>query len=795
MLFEFIYDIIGVIVLSEEQLNKLEVIGQVTCRYNRGCTHSKGRYKTMNYLKKELPIEERIDDLLSRMTLREKAAQTMMIHGIDYAIKKSPKHICCLEPDTGYDEQRLRAEFSDDGIGFVADIYSEPKAVNTFQKYVIENSRLGIPVIFAGEALHGVFGIRGTVFPCPINFGATFNPKLVRKCGEAIGAEARALGIPEILAPNLDIAREPRWGRLEETFGEDPYLAACMGEAIISGEQKGDISRPDAVVTEPKHYLAYGIPEGGVNCANARAGRREVETEYLPVFEAAVKRAGAYNMMASYNAIDGVPMMASKYYLTDVLKDRMGLKGYVRSDFNGVNYLHSIHRVATSKKDAVAVALNSGLDVQGCCGDLPASEWKQYVVELVQEGRIPMERLDDICTRVLRVKFELGLFDNPYVDETLHEKVVHCETHQEISLQAARESVTLIKNDGILPLKEGVKSIALIGPNSNYQQIGGYSSVPQFHRTTVYEELQKALGEKVDIKQYDGCCITRASECRPFDPIQPHLAIQTAEEMEENLEKAVELAAACELIVMVGGDDLISSGEGNDYVSLSLAGKQRELIEHLAALGKPLVLVLNNGRALELSVENECCNAILMGWFGGEHGAKAIVEALTGELNPAGRLPVSLPRHSGAIPCYYSMLPGPFWDYKDTTRFPLYAFGHGLSYTTFEYENLQFKQKGIYDFEVSCTVKNTGDRDGDEVVQLYIDDVASSAATPPLQLRGFERIHIPAKQEREVVFDLNEDAFRLFGPDYQWRVEAGEVRILVGAGSGDIRLEGQIWIV
>ncbi len=748
----------------------------------------------MDYLNKKLPVEERVADLLSRMTLEEKAAQTMMVRGADYATMKSPKHVCCVEPETEYDEDRLRAEFGEDGIGFVADIYSEPKAVNSFQKYVIENSRLQIPMIFAGEALHGVFGIRGTVFPCPINFGATFDPELIRRCGEAIGAEARALGIHEILAPNLDIAREPRWGRLEETFGEDTYLAARMGEAIVSGEQKDDISRPDAVVTEPKHYLAYAIPEGGVNCANARAGRREVETEYLPVFEAAVKNGGAYNMMASYNSIDGVPMMASKYYLTDILKGRMGLKGYVRSDFNGVNYLHSIHRVAPSKKDAVAVALNSGLDVQGCCGDLPAAEWKQYVVELVQEGKLSMERLDDICSRVLRVKFELGLFETPYVDENLHKEVVHCKEHQEIALQIARESMTLIKNDGVLPLKGDVKSIALIGPNSNYQQIGGYSSVPQFHRATVYEELQRVLGDRVEIRQCDGCYITRASECRPFDPVQPHLAVQTSEEIEENLDKAVAIAERCELIIMVGGDDLISSGEGNDYVSLSLAGKQRELIKRLAALGKPLVLVLNNGRALELSVENECCNGILMGWFGGEHGAKAIVETLTGELNPAGRLPVSLPRHSGAIPCYYSMLPGPFWDYKDTTRFPLYAFGHGLSYTTFEYSALQITRTGEFAFEVSCVVKNIGERDGDEVVQLYIDDVAGSAATPPLKLQGFERVHIPAGQECKVLFQLNEDAFKLFGPDYQWRVEPGEFRILVGAGSGDIRLEGQIWI-
>ncbi|MBQ3487067.1 MAG: glycoside hydrolase family 3 protein, partial [Clostridia bacterium] len=392
---------------------------------------------------------ERAKDLTGRMSLEEKAAQTCMLRGVEYAAKPSPLHDCSVEPDTDFYYEKLLEDFGTDGFGFVHDMYATPAAFNRLQRHFMVTSRWGIPAIFTGEALHGITGLRGTVFPVPLGLGATFAPELVERVGGAIGAETRALGMQEILAPNLDVAREPRWGRIEETFGEDTYLSSRMAAAIIRGEQKGDISRPDAVAAEPKHYCVHGIAEGGTNCSHARAGRREVESCYLPVFEAGIREGGAWNVMVSYNSVDGDPLMCSEWYLKDVLKDRFGLKGYSRSDWWGVARLKNAHRVVSTDKDAICLAMNNGLDVQGC--DYTPRFWKQTVVELVREGRLPMERLDDIVTRVLRVKFELGLFDRPYTDEAAWERVVRCREHRDLALEAARKSLVLLKNDGVLP--------------------------------------------------------------------------------------------------------------------------------------------------------------------------------------------------------------------------------------------------------------------------------------------------------------------------------------------------------
>ncbi|MBD5394067.1 MAG: beta-glucosidase [Lachnospiraceae bacterium] len=744
----------------------------------------------MDYQNSALPVERRVADLLSRMTLEEKAAQTCMVRGVEYATKPSDKQHCSVEPDTEFDWERLEKDFGQDGIGCIHDMYSTPVPFNKIQKYFIEHSRLGIPAIFTGEALHGISGLRGTVFPCPVNFGATFDPDLIHEVGSAIGRETRALGMHEILAPNLDVARESRWGRIEETFGEDTYLSTRMAEAIITGEQKGDISRSDAVIAEPKHYCVHGIAEGGTNCSHARAGRREVESCYLPVFEAGIRKGGAYNVMVSYNSVDGDPLMCSEFYLKDVLKNRFELKGFCRSDWGGVGRLKSDHHLVTTDKAAIGLAMRNGLDVQGC--DYPPTFWKKNVIELVQEGSLSMERLDDICSRVLRVKFELGLFENPYTEETTYESVIRCKEHRDISHKVAQESMTLLKNDGILPLKEGFRSVALIGPSSAAQKIGGYSSTPQFPIPSVYEELKAELGDAVTVRQCNGCAITYDKKQPRIVDGQPHLYSEGEDEILDEVEEAIAIAGECDVIIMVGGDNTITSGEGRDRCELTLNGRQRELIEKLSGLGKPLILVLENGKPLELSRENEVCNAILMTWFGGESGAKAIVEALLGKFSPAGRLPLSLPRSSTRIPCYYSMLPGGAPEFLEGPKDALFPFGYGLSYTSFAYSDLTINKIGTFDVMVSCTVKNTGDMDSDEVVQLYIDDVESSVVTPPMLLKGFERIHLKAGESRTVTFHLDYDSFKLMGIRYVWTVEPGLFRILIGGSSRDIRLEGEV---
>ncbi|MBE6724428.1 MAG: beta-glucosidase [Ruminococcaceae bacterium] len=743
-----------------------------------------------DYQNPALSAERRAADLLARMTLAEKAAQTCMMRGVEYATKPDPRQHCSVEEDTEFDREKLWADFGGDGIGFIHDMYSTPVPFNKIQRYFIEHSRLGIPAIFTGEALHGISGVRGTVFPTPVNFGATFDPELVKEIGAAIGRETRALGMHEILAPNLDVARESRWGRIEETFGEDTYLSSRMAAAIIQGEQKGDISRPDAVIAEPKHYCVHGIAEGGTNCSPARAGRREVESCYLPVFEAGIREGGAYNVMVSYNCVDGDPLMASEWYLKDVLKDRFQLKGYSRSDWGGVGRLKDAHHLVATDKDAVCLAMRNGLDVQGC--DYDPTFWKQTVIDLVEEGRLSMERLDDIVTRVLRVKFELGLFDQPYTDERAWEGIIRCEEHRAVSHRAARESLVLLKNDGVLPLKKDLKSVALIGPSSAAQKIGGYSSTPQFPIPSLFDGLKAKLGGDVTVRQCNGCAITYDKKQPRIVDGQPHLYSEGEDEIADEMEEALAIASSCDAVVFVGGDNTITSGEGHDRCELTLNGRQRELIEKLAALGKPLILVVENGKPLDLSRENEVCGAILMAFFGGESGARAIAEALLGEFSPAGRLPLSLPRSSTRIPCYYSMLPGGAPNFLEGPKNALFPFGYGLSYTQFEYSALDVRKTGTFDAVVTCKVKNTGAMDGDEVVQLYLDDTESSVVTPPMLLKGFRRIHLKAGEERTVTFLLDYDSFKLMDIRYRWTVEPGRFRVLVGAGSRDIRLEGEI---
>ncbi|HIS76385.1 MAG TPA: glycoside hydrolase family 3 C-terminal domain-containing protein [Candidatus Merdivicinus excrementipullorum] len=748
----------------------------------------------MIYKDSSRSVEERVEDLLSRMTLEEKAAQLDMTRGVEYAHKPSDVHNCSVEADSGFDFQKIREIFGSRGVGFVHDTYSVPAVMNRLQKYFVEETRLGIPCIFTGEALHGISGTRGTIFPVPLGLGATFAPETVRLVGEVIGRETRALGMHEILAPNLDVAREPRWGRTEETFGEDTCLSSKMAAAIISGEQKdGALDRPDAVASEPKHYCVHGIPEGGTNCSAARAGEREIRRDYLPVFEAGIREGGACNVMASYNSIDSDVVMCSHKYLTDILKNEMGAQGYARSDWGGIGRIRRLHHLVRDDRDALCLAIGNGLDVQGC--DLDNQYFEETLVSLVKEGRLPMERVDDAVRRVLRMKFRLGLFERPYTDETAWEGEIRSQKNRDIALLAARQSITLLKNDGVLPLGESVRSIALIGPSSAHQKIGGYSAVPVGYAIpSVYEELQRLVGHRVQIFQCDGCPITEGPKTEYYVEGQPHLFSKGEEEIADCMEQAVEIAAKCDVIVMVGGDNTITSGEGKDRCELTLAGKQRELIQKLSQLGKPLVLVLENGKCVDLSVEEGCCGAILAAWFGGEFGAQAIAEALLGILNPAGRLPVSFPQSSTRLPCYYSMLPGGDLNFMEGTKLARYPFGHGLSYTSFSYSGLKAEliSRDPLRVSVSVTVRNTGNRDGEEVAQIYVDDVDSSVATPPLLLKDFQRVFLKAGEEKTLDFELDEKAFRLMGLDYRWTVEPGEFRILAGASSRDIRCETQI---
>lgn len=749
----------------------------------------------MNYKDTTFSSRQRAEALLSLMTLEEKVAQLDIIRGVEYATIPHALNHCAIDEKSEIKFDELEKTVGTRGIGFIHDAYTVPEIFNRFQRYMVEKTRLGIPCIFTGEALHGISFPGATIFPVPLTLAASFNRKITNRVGQAIGAETRILGMHEILAPNLDVAREPRWGRVEETFGEDTYLCSEMGYEIITGEQKnGDFKRDDAVLTEPKHYCVHGIPENGINCANARVGRREIEQCYLPVFEKAITKAGANNVMACYNAIDGEVVISSEYYLTEILRNRWGMKGYVRADWGAIRRILQAHKTAETDKEAIRDVFNAGMDMQGC-SDYTPDMWEGTLIEYINKGEISMEQVNNSVLSVLTLKFELGLFENPYTDEEKYKKVIRCEEHKALAYEAAKEGMTLLENDGILPLKEAYKKIALIGPSSAKQRVGGYSSMPDGYEVrSVYDELCEALDSKAEILQCSGCGIPVGTQAITAEDGQFHL-IDIYDEVEDtSIVDAVATAEKCDLVIFVGGDNNFTSGEGHDRSDLRLPGEQRELILELAKLGKPMVLVFENGRSIDLSEELKVSNAVLLSWFGGEFGAKAIVETLLGKNNPAGRLPVSFPADSNRIPCYYSQLPNFFENMFEGERGARYPFGHGLSYTRFEYSDLVVTKTGDTDFTVTAKVKNIGDVDGDEVVQLYVNDVVSSVITPRKLLQGFERISLKPGEEKNVEFNLGFDSFRLLNKDFEWVVENGKFEIMLGAASNDIRLTETIEI-
>lgn len=744
----------------------------------------------IKYKDPNLSADERAEDLLSRMTLREKIAQLDMKFGSKYCTETEEADHCSVKATSDYNWEALKKDFPD-GLGYVHDNYSVPSVMNKVQKFFMENSRLGIPVIFTGEALHGICGTRGTILPIPTAWAATFEPNYAYEAGRIIATEARALGIHEVLSPNLDVARDPRWGRTEETFGEDTFLSTKMAVQIVKGHQNGDISAKNTVISEPKHYCVHGIPEAGVNCGTARAGIREIETYYLPVFEAAIKEGGAYDVMVSYNSIDGDLMMTSKHYLKEVLKERFGLKGICRSDWGGLRRVHYLHKMAKNEKEGICLSKKNGLDCQG--GDeYPNKLWVDSLEELVNEGRIDVENINESCRRVLKLKFKLGLFENPYTDENEYKNIINKQEHLDKALEIAQKSVILLKNNGILPMqKEKYKKIALIGPSSDKIRLGGYSAKPvNRNLKTIYDVLKEELPD-VEIMQCDGCGISDGDfEFALSD--QHHLQGIVAEKQNENLEEAVKIATKSDLVIFCGGDDTISSGEGRDRCELTLCGKQSELIKMLSETGKPIIFAMLHGKPLAIKEESEICDAIISCWFGGESGSQAVCDVMLGKVNPGGKLPFSLPRRSTMIPCYYSMLPGASNEYYEGNGSALYPFGYGLSYTTFEYIDLKLNKTQDTNITVTVTLKNTGNISGDEVVQIYVEDCESTVVTPTLQLKAFKRVSLAPNEVKSVNFKLDFDAFKLLNQNYEWVVEPGTFKIHAAASSRDIKLTKEI---
>ena len=644
---------------------------------------------------------------------------------------------------------------------------------NKMQRYAIENTRLGIPIYFAEECPHGLMAVGATVYPTGLGLAATWDERLLYSVGEAVGAEAAGRGAQFGYGPVMDIARDPRWSRVEEGFGEDPYLSGMCGGAVIRGMQRH-------LASTVKHFAAYGIPEGGHNGAAAQTGPNYLMSDYLSNFEIAIKN-GAKSIMTSYNAIDGTPCTSNEYLLKDVLRRQWGFNGIVFSDLGSIWALHSTHRTADSQLTATAQAINAGVDI-----DLGASNYGTYLKTAVENGLVPIENVDEAVRRVLRFKYEIGLFDNPYINipnddsaETVY------ALSQQLALQAARESVVMLKNDGVLPLKNDVRSIAVIGPNANnmYNQLGDYTA-PQRPDdvVTVLEGIRNHVDAGTKIIYAKGCSI-RDTRDADFQS-----AVQAAKQAEVTVlvvggSSARDFKTSYESTGAAVVNDHISDmdcGEGYDRVSLELSGLQEDLIKEITKLHKPLIIVYIEGRPLLKNTANEVADALLTAFYPGAQGGGAIADIIFGNQNPAGRLPISQPRDTGQIPIYYSQ-PKPH-DYVECESTPLFCFGHGLSYTKFEYSNL-IVNKLNDTIKVSVDVKNIGDYDGDEVVQLYIRDEYATTTPAEKMLEGFKRIFIPKAETQHITFAIPTE-----------KLEPGGFTIMVGASSDDIRLKEKIEI-
>jgi len=743
------------------------------------------------------PIDERVEDLLARMTLEEKVAQMLCIW--------QQKPATLVSDEGRFDEEKARKSFgdrrglgqvgrpSDAGGGLTARQMAQ--LTNDVQRFFVEHSRLGIPVIFHEECLHGHAAKEGTSFPQPIGLGATFDPDLVERLYAMTAAEARARGTHQALTPVVDVAREPRWGRVEETFGEDPYLVARMGVAAVRGFQ-GDASfaGKTRVIATLKHFAAHGQPESGTNCAPANVSMRVLRETFLSTFKAAIQEGGALSVMPSYNEIDGVPSHASRWLLQEVLRDEWGFRGFTVSDYFAIRQLNESpeavsHHVARDGKHAAALAALAGVDIE-----LPDPDCYPHLVELVREATIPESVIDDRVRPMLRAKFQLGLFDDPYVDPAEAERIVRDPAHRELALEAARRTITLLKNDrGLLPLDpQSFRRIAVIGPNADRVMLGGYSGTP-LHSSTVLRAIRDRVPAGAEVLHHEGCAITIGGSWS-----QDEVTLADPDANRWSIREAAALAATADVVILAIGDNEQTSREAwarnhlGDRPSLDLVGQQDELVDAIAATGTPIVALLFSGRPA--SVVNLAAKAasILELWYLGQETGRAVADVLFGDVNPGGKLPITIPRSAGHVPAYYNYKPSARRGYLFDSVDPLFPFGFGLSYTTVAFANVRLDQDEVemgQTARIRVDVTNTGSRAGDEVVQLYIRDVVSSVTRPVKELKGFQRVSLDAGETTTVVFDVTPEHLAFYDIDMAFRVEPGEFRLMVGPSSRDEDLQ------
>ena len=755
------------------------------------------------YLDRNLSATKRVKDLLSRMTLEEKAAQMMCVW--------QQKADTLVDAEGNFDLQKARASFKTGrGLGQVGrpsdaaggqNARATAELTNEIQKFFLQESRLGIPVIFHEECLHGHAAIDATSFPQPIGLGATFNPELAERLFTMTAEEARVRGTHQALTPVVDVARDPRWGRVEETYGEDPYLVSRMGIAAVRGFQ-GDASFKDKkrVIATLKHFIGHGQPESGMNCAPANVSLRVLRETFLFTFREAIKKAKAISVMASYNEVDGVPSHANRWLLRDVLRKEWGFDGFVVSDYYSIwelNYRPETHGhfVAKDKREACRLSVEAGVNIE-----LPEPDCYLHLVDLVRKHELKERQLDDLVAPMLYWKFKLGLFDDPFVDPDEAERIVGCDRNRELALEAARETITLLKNENNLaPLNlKKIKTIAVIGPNARRSLLGGYSGVPK-HDVSVLDGIKARVGDRATVLYSEGCKITIGGSWN-----QDEVVASDPDEDRRQIAEAVKVAQKADVIVMAIGDNEQTSREAwnlnhmGDRTSLDLIGRQEELVKAMLGTGKPVIVFLFNGRPISINYVAENVPVVFECWYLGQETGHAVADVLFGDYNPGGKLPITIPRSAGHLPAFYNYKPSARRGYLFDDVSPLFAFGYGLSYTTFAFKNVRLEKKRIKrdgSTRVLVDVTNTGKRAGAEVVQMYIRDLFSSVTRPIKELKGFQKVSLAAGETKTVAIDITPESVAFYDINLRYVVEPGEFEIMVGSSSRDGDLQKVILAV
>lgn len=755
----------------------------------------------MSKLNRRDETETKVDQLLAKMTLEEKIAQLQACW------------IYELQTTGVMDESKIKARLHS-GIGQItriggASIYTPPQAAkiyNQIQRFLLKETRLGIPAINHEECCAGLMTAGGSIFPQIIGLASTFQPELAKEMTTAIRRQMLAVGARQGLAPVLDIARDPRWGRVEETFGEDPTLVSQFGMAYIQGLQGEDLRQ--GVMATAKHFVGHSFSQGGLNCGPVHLGWRELWEVYLAPFEAAIRDAGLASMMNAYPELDGEVVAASRQILTDLLRDQLGFTGLVVSDYEAVMMIHNFHRMVKTRKEAAIRALSAGIDVElpttVCYGDdlLDAFKSREIAIELV----------DKAVKRHLQKKFELGLFENPYVDEEQVLEVFDTKQNRDLAYEIACKSMVLLKNDGLLPLKPLALKLAVIGPNADSSRclMGDYSYAAVTELMKFNPETSASFGSLTDKELRERTVnvpsfLEAIKERIPASQLSYAAGCDIKSDDEQNFSDAVKIAEQSDVCIMVMGglSGLVpqcTTGEFRDTTDLGLPGVQEKLVKTILATGKPVVLVLLNGRPVAIPDLVKPIHAILEAWVPGEEGSRAIVDILLGDINPSGKLPLSFARSVGQVPIFYNHKPSGmrshiYGDYMNEEVTPLFPFGHGLSYTKFEYTDLILSQKVVKTNEtvdISLSLKNVGEVSGDEVVQLYVCDAYASMPRPVKELKGFIRVSLQPGQVKKIVFHLPINQMAYYDHDLKLILEPGNFKVMLGSSSSDIRLQDEL---